>query len=329
MTQRHTIARWIIPLFLLVTLKSSLATAFQLQRPRFQPMLSLRAGANDGDSKCVLVTGGNKGIGKAICQKLLEEYPEVTVLLGSRSEERGEAAIQDLQKTVGESVCEGRLFRIPIDTASDESVQEAVAAVQQYTDTLYGIVNNAGILRRDDVGGSTKVNYFGPRRVNDAFLGMLQKPGGRIVQIGSAAGPIFVDNCPDGALCAKLSQPWTISGGVRELDQIARNPPNGAITDAYGFSKALVSAYTWLLAKEEPDLIVNAVTPGYILTDMTAGAGASNPPAKGAIPPVWLLMSDEVVDVPTGRYYGSDCKRSPLDVYRGPGDPVYDGPDGK
>ena len=49
---------------------------------------------------------------------------------------------------------------------------------------------------------------------------------------------------------------------------------------------------------------------------------------EGSIPPVFCLMDEEMTKVPSGRYYGSDCKRSPLDTYRGPGDPVYNGPDG-
>jgi len=280
-------------------------------------------------SKCVLVTGGNKGIGKAICEKLLQEYADVTVLLASRNVQRGQEAVADLTKTVGESKCQGRLHVIPLDTGSDASVQEAVTATQQITSSLYGIINNAGIMTRGDVQESNNVNYFGPRRVNDAFGSMLQRPGGRIVNIASASGPIFISSCSDAALCKKLSQPWTIDGGMSELDALAKDTKNCGGGDAYGFSKALVSAYTWILAKENPELIVNAVTPGYILTDMTRGMGASNPPSKGAVPPVWLLMSDELEKVPTGRYYGSDCKRSPLDVYRGPGDPVYEGPDGK
>lgn len=68
---------------------------------------------------------------------------------------------------------------------------------------------------------------------------------------------------------------------------------------------------------------------GWIKTDMTAGQGATNPPSKGAIPPVWCLMDSATLEaVPTGRYYGSDCVRSPLHVYRGPGDAPYEGPDG-
>jgi hypothetical protein len=40
--------------------------------------------------------------------------------------------------------------------------------------------------------------------------------------------------------------------------------------------------------------------------------------------PIHLLMAKEMEDIPTGRYYGSDAIRSPLDVYRGPGDPPYE-----
>ena len=53
--------------------------------------------------------------------------------------------------------------------------------------------------------------------------------------------------------------------------------------------------------------------------------GATNPPEKGTIAPYFCLFGD----VPfgpevNGRYYGSDGVRSPLDRYRGPGDPAYD-----
>jgi carbonyl reductase 1 len=289
--------------------------------------------------KAVLVTGANKGIGKAICQRLLEEYPDVIVLLGSRDQGRGQAAVDDLLKSTTAGVAtKDRIFCVPLDTSSDASVQAAVPIVQQLcTSQLYGIVNNAGIMKRGDVQECNNVNYFGIRRVNDAFLPMLTRPGGRIVNIASASGPIFISNSRssgsiEAKVAKKLSQPWTIRGGVAELDVIARDAQMiSSGCDAYGFSKALVSAYTWCLAKEHDadGLIINAVTPGYIKTDMTRGGGATNPPSMGAIPPTWLLMDASLTDVPTGRYYGSDCKRSPLDVYRGPGDAVYEGPDWK
>ena len=119
--------------------------------------------------------------------------------------------------------------------------------------------------------------------------------------------------------------PDSIDDRMAVLDKIARE---NQTDDKYRFSKALVNAYTVLLARQHPDLIINSITPGWIKTDMTAGSGASNTPAQGAIPPVWLCMSPDLQAVPTGRYYGSDCVRSPLHCYRGPGDEPYDGPDG-
>ena len=100
-------------------------------------------------------------------------------------------------------------------------------------------------------------------------------------------------------------------------------------SQTYGISKAFLNAYTCLHAQAESDLIINAVTPGFIATDMGAMLGASNPVEKGVIAPLFALLDEGLESAPTGRYYGSDCKRSPLDVYRGPGDPVYVGPDWK
>jgi carbonyl reductase 1 len=172
------------------------------------------------------------------------------------------------------------------------------------------------------------VNYFGPRRVNDAFSPFLQRPGGRIVHVSSASGPMYVAEVPTTSpIKLLLAKPWTIPGGIAEVDEIARNPAKFLPADGspYGASKALLNAYTVIHAKIDKDLLINAVTPGFIDTDLTAGYGAKNPPSKGAEPPCYLMMDDELIpNTPTGRFYGSDCVRSPLDVYRGPGDPPHE-----
>ena len=191
------------------------------------------------------------------------------------------------------------------------------------------MVNNAGSIN-EGYDGTLQVNYFGPRRVNDAFGPNLVRPGGRIVNIASASGPMFVAGCGLPELREKLADPSKITGGIDELDDMAKG--YFGMTDyggeAYGVSKALLNAYTYVHARSEPDLIINSCSPGFIKTDLTvnAGLGATNPPEKGAFAPVQLLMSDEFESLPTGRYYGSDAVRSPLFKYRGPGDPPYDGP---
>ena len=46
----------------------------------------------------------------------------------------------------------------------------------------------------------------------------------------------------------------------------------------YGMSKALLNSYTMMLAREHPKLKINSCSPGYILTDLTAGMGATKRP---------------------------------------------------
>ena len=101
---------------------------------------------------------------------------------------------------------------------------------------------------------------------------------------------------------------------------------------AYGLSKACTNAYTIFLARQCPDLTVNACTPGFIETDLTrpmAVTGDKTPsemgmksPEEGASASVFLLMGNPEG---SGHYYGSDCLRSPIDRYRSPGDPPYTG----
>jgi carbonyl reductase 1 len=208
-------------------------------------------------------------------------------------------------------------------------------------------------------------NYFGPRRVNEFFGPFLQPSttttgssqhdvgiaagsstsySSRIINVASAAGPNYVSALPPShPHKTLLSRPWTIANGIAELDELARTEIREQPTaEGYGISKALLMAYTWILAKQYDALvrrppvegggsavIVQAVTPGFIATDLTAYFGAAGKsPAEGAVPPCYLLMDDTTIPtVPTGRYYGSDCIRSPLDYYRGPGEPPYESDD--
>lgn len=284
-------------------------------------------------TKRVLVTGGNKGIGYAICKKLLQDHTDVHVILGSRDQKRGEDAVASLKSSVQGS--SDRVELVVMDTCDEESVKKAVELSGVNTDTkqLYGIVNNAGIGFGNDFKDTINTNYFGPRRVCDVFSPFLMRPHGRIVNIASASGPMFVAGCQDSGLAEKLTSPLSFkegsSGdGIDKLDELAGS--YSSMTDyggdAYGVSKALLNAYTVLYAAANPDLIVNSCTPGYIATDLTKGMGATNPPEKGAVSPIHILMNEEMKTLPTGRYYGSDAIRSPLHYYRGPGDPPYEGP---
>lgn len=290
----------------------------------------------------ILVTGANKGIGLAIVEAILEQQPELGVLLGSRDAARGRAARAGLLKEHPEWA--ERLQVLELDVTRDGSVTSAARQVAerqgQSPAPLRALVNNAG------VGGPTlretlAVNVLGMRRVCAAFLPLIEPAGGRIVNITSASGPMFVAECSTerqrsftdpqsewSSLQALIDECLAIQGGHAAF--AARGLGDG---DAYGLSKACANAYTLILARQNPRLLVNACTPGFIETDLTrpfAAAQHKTPqemgmksPRAGTLAPCLLLFGE---NIGSARYYGSDGKRSPLDRYRAPGTPAHEGP---
>ena len=226
-----------------------------------------------------MITGANKGIGLASAQAILEQHGDADVLLGSRDPIRGRAAIDSLCSQRPEWA--SRLELLEIDVSSDRSVSCARDRVLQQHGAgaapLYGLVNNAGIgLASDDMQAVLEVNTLGVKRVCDAFLPLLQ-PAGRIVNVSSASAPNFVNQCSpqQQTFFQDSNVTWT------DLEQLIAEvlatggDPQGFATlglgevNAYGFSKACASLYTLLLAREYPQLLINACTPGYIETDLT------------------------------------------------------------
>jgi len=263
----------------------------------------------------VLVTGGNKGIGQALCRQLVAERG-FKVLLGSRDEARGAAAVARILQAHPE--CQGSIEALTLDVASDASVLAAAERVAGQP--LYGIVNNAGLGFEHSMEDTLNVNVYGAKRVCEAFLPMLDQTEGRVVNTASASGPNFVNrwSAKHGKLLTNPQVTWD------EMDSFMKDAiANPGGKEPYGLSKACVNAYTMLLAREHPHLKINAMSPGYILTDITRGMGATKSPEEGTKAALYLLM-DELEG--NGRYYGSDAVRSPIDRYRGPGDPPYVGP---
>ena len=129
----------------------------------------------------VVVTGANKGIGLAIVKRILKEYPDVYVYLGSRDCGRGKASIEKIISELGSSVKE-RLELLELDVTSDESVKNAVEIIKTTVGgdngQLYGLVNNAGGVGGDMSGKEiVDLNMYGVRRVTEAFLPMIQNKG--------------------------------------------------------------------------------------------------------------------------------------------------------
>merc|ERR1712013_73958 len=308
-------------------------------------------------AKRILVTGGNKGIGLAIVTKLLQDYPDSYLILGSRDVRRGQAAVAQINELMSDSCY--RLELLQLDVTSDESVKAAVELLKakyEEDEPLYGPVNNAGGFS-DSARGTVELNTYGLRRVCEAFLPLIQKNKGRIVQISSGAASMFV------AKCSRKVQELLVNPSVSWLDiedtiiapflkisedssldpqQIEESLQKVGLSQegmgAYGLSKACVNAYTLELAKRFPTLLINSCTPGFIETDLTRPFADKSgktpeemgmlPVEKGTVAANYLMMGDlegDIAGYQSGRYYGSDAKWSPFHKYRSPGDPAYDG----
>ena len=290
--------------------------------------------------KRILITGANKGIGLATVAKLLGSYDETFLLLGSRDSKKGHQALNSLLDIQPE--WKDRLDLIQIDVEKDLSVnsaaEEVVTKFGRTPSPLYAIVNNAGI--GDSMLGLNKVlqvNTFGPKRVCDAFLPLLNPSIGRVVNVTSASGPLYLAGSSNETkkILTNPDVSWTeIEKFMSECLKLEseRTTDWGGDWSAYGISKACTNAYSIYLAKKIPNLTINACTPGFIETDLPRPMAESigktpaemgiKSPEEGVSASVFLLMGNPSG---SGHYYGSDCVRSPLDKYRSPGDPPYTG----
>jgi len=290
----------------------------------------------------VLVTGANKGIGRATVAAILAERDDSHVLLGSRSLTRGQEARAEL--LADHPDWESRLAVVEIDVGDEPSVAAASRTVAerfgQEPAPLFGIVNNAGIGFGHDMRTVLNVNARGPKRVCEAFLPLVDPNEGRIVNIASASGPMFVAACSEERQTMLTAPDVTWSPIEALMDECLRIEESGGDFaaaglgegSAYGLSKACLIAYTIELARTHPSLTINACTPGFIETDLTRPIATQRgmepsqmgmkPPEEGTLAVLRLLFGDPGG---SGWYFGSDAERSPLDRYRSPGDPPYTG----
>ncbi len=140
--------------------------------------------------KSVLITGAGRGLGKALALTFLDKGWRVlaTDLVQPVYEDANDTGLPaDRQESKKKLIC------LLMDVTSDESVAAAYTAANAENIRLDLIINNAGmdnyfLLSEAPVGKFKQmfeVNVFGAYRVNQVFLPLLRRPGGRIIHIGS------------------------------------------------------------------------------------------------------------------------------------------------
>ncbi len=242
----------------------------------------------DSPKKIALVTGANKGIGLGIARELGKVG--FTVLVGARNATLGEEAAAKLQ---GEGL-DARF--ILVDLVQHESIKAAAASIEAQFQHLDVLVNNAGIADSADGPPSAadlnsvrrvmETNFVGTLAVTQAMLPLLRKAAAaRIVNLSSGLGSIEKNGDPAWDFAS-----YKLIG--------------------YNASKAALSMLTVQLAYElrETGIKVNAVSPGFVATDMNAYQGTQTI-EEGAAGPVLLALLP--ADGPTGEFFDQAAGRYP------------------
>ncbi|XP_004646627.1 estradiol 17-beta-dehydrogenase 2 [Octodon degus] len=144
------------------------------------------------DQKAVLVTGCDSGFGHALVKKL--DKLGFTVFAGVLNE-KGPGA-EELRRN-----CSTRITVLQMDVTSPEQIKDAYSKVVEKVQDkgLWALVNNAGILGvtmdgelipMTEYKKCMEVNFFGPVGVTKAFLPLLRKSKGRLVNISSMGGGV-------------------------------------------------------------------------------------------------------------------------------------------
>jgi NAD(P)-dependent dehydrogenase (short-subunit alcohol dehydrogenase family) len=215
--------------------------------------------------RVVVVTGGNRGLGREVARQCAARGD--TVLLGARDLAAGERAARELQPGVT-----GRVRAVRLDVTDADGLAVLAEDVGRTEGRVDVLVNNAAVHYDTWQTGATadlavvrealETNVLGPWQTTLAFLPLLCRSAHpRIVMVSSEGGSLA-----------------SMRGG----------------TPAYGVSKAALNALTRTLAGDlgRDRILVNAVCPGWVATDM--GGPGGRPVADGAASIMYA------VDLPDG-----------------------------
>lgn len=217
--------------------------------------------------RCALVTGGSRGIGRAICLELARQGMDIAVVFAGN-----EAAAATTVDEISALGVTARAYRC--DVASADEVDATVKQVLADFGGVWALVNNAGVTRdtllarmkEDDFERVIDVNLKGTYHLTRALTRtFMRQRGGRIINLSSVVG---------------------LMGNAGQVN--------------YAASKAGVIGLTKSVARElaARNVTVNAVAPGFVETDMTAAlSDAVRESYEREIPLARLAKAEEVASL--------------------------------
>jgi 3-oxoacyl-[acyl-carrier protein] reductase len=194
----------------------------------------------DNSGRVVAITGGSRGIGRAVALRFAEEKAKVVIV----HYDPDESASQDTLNLLTERGVEAESHKVDVSMYGD--VEVLIQNILSRFEKVDVLVNNAGITRdtllmrmsEDDWDAVMRVNLKSVFNCTHAVIRpMIKQRGGRIVNISSVVGQM---------------------GNIGQAN--------------YAASKAGIIGFTKTVAREVAarGITVNAVAPGFIDTEMTA-----------------------------------------------------------
>ena len=191
------------------------------------------------DGKIALVTGGSRGIGRAVAIELAKEGATVAINYAGNK-----AAAEEVQSIITQMG--GKAMIIQADVSDEKSAMQMVEEVIAQLGGIDILVNNAGITR------------------DGLFIRMKEEDWNAVINTNLTG--IF--NCTKVAAKYMMTKR---SGRIINMSSVSGIMGNAGQTN-YAAAKAGVIGFTKSLAREMASrgITVNAVAPGFIATDMTA-----------------------------------------------------------
>ena len=247
----------------------------------------------DSKSRVIVITGSNRGIGFQLAKRLLKNPSKPRVVITSRTESLGQAAVRDLLKQY--PTAKDYLYYHVLDITNKETYVPFTDWIKATFGKIDVLVNNAGIIVAGDdkfnlnykstLEDAEKVvgtNYLSTRAFTEHVLPLLSDDG-KIINVTSTRG-LF--DWQGETLFKKLTNPKFQPKEVDEVYDIFMNAvkkqdfEGGKITGSpYNISKALLNAWAYrvLTNSLKGEQQVYSMCPGCCRTEMGDPNGPKSP----------------------------------------------------
>ena len=238
------------------------------------------------ESKVILITGANKGLGLESAKQLAREGN--IVIIGSRTKKRGEEAVE-LLKNDGVSV-----ESVELDLTNPSTVDNVIDHIEEKYGKLDVLINNAGAVVNEGWIGNTvetisisdlkktfDINFFSTIELTQKLLPLIKKSSeGKIINVSSIMGSLTLHIDPE-------------------------SPIYGSKPFAYDSSKTALNQFSVHLAHalKDDNIKVYSAHPGWVKTDL-GGEHAPLSVEEGAKTMVDLTLNK--TEFPSGSYVHLD-----------------------